>query len=102
MLEQLTCSVFSECLGTKFRIHPESGHALEVELIQALPLPSQSARGQQQGKREPFCLVFRGPEECLLPQKIYKMEHAKLGTLELFLVPIGPDQEGQRFEAIFN
>src|SRR6266849_5160998 len=97
MLEQLTCSLFSEYVGNKFRIHPGSGHPLEVELVEALPLPAHAQRGGPQRSREPFSIVFRGPRECLLPQKIYKIEHEKLGMLELFLVPIGPDQEGQRF-----
>jgi hypothetical protein len=30
------------------------------------------------------------------------MEHAAIGTFELFLVPIGPDREGMRYEAIFT
>jgi hypothetical protein len=102
MLEELTCSVFSECVGNKFRIHPVSGQSLEVELVEALPLPAHAPRGGPPRKREPFSLVFRGPRERLLPQRIYKIEHEKLGVLELFLVPIGPDQEGQRFQAVFN
>jgi hypothetical protein len=102
MLEQMTCSVFSECVGSKFRIHPGSAEPLEVELIEAHQLPSKSVGGGPQRMREPFSLVFRGPKDRLLPQKIYKIEQEKLGTLELFLVPIGPDQEGQRFEAVFN
>jgi len=37
----------------------------------------------------------------LLPQRIYPMEHAHLGVFELFLVPIGPDQHGMGYEAVF-
>jgi hypothetical protein len=46
--------------------------------------------------------VFRGPKKPELPQKIYKLEHDKLGTFELFLVPIGLDKEGMRYQAIFT
>jgi len=54
------------------------------------------------GRRQPFSIVFRGPRQILLPQRIYRMEHGAIGAFELFLVPIGPDQEGMLYEAIFT
>jgi len=30
------------------------------------------------------------------------MEHEKLGTFDLFIVPLGPDSAGMRYEVIFN
>jgi hypothetical protein len=36
-----------------------------------------------------------------LPQHIYALEHTSLGKLELFLVPIGPDERGMRYQAVF-
>ena len=45
--------------------------------------------------------LFRGPMTPLLPQRIYPLEHAQLGVFELFLVPIGPDQHGMCYEAVF-
>jgi hypothetical protein len=30
------------------------------------------------------------------------MEHEEIGALDIFLVPIGPDEEGPRYEAIFD
>jgi hypothetical protein len=52
--------------------------------------------------RAPFSLVFRGPLEPLLPQGIHRLEHDALGELDLFLVPIGPDEAGTRYEAVFG
>jgi hypothetical protein len=46
--------------------------------------------------------VFRGPGDVLLPQRIYRMEHEEIGVFDLFLVPIGPDEIGLRYEAIFT
>jgi hypothetical protein len=37
-----------------------------------------------------------------LPQATYRLEHATLGAMDVFLVPIGQDREGVRYEAIFN
>ena len=102
MLDKLTVSDFAEHLDSTFLMHPESGDPLEVKLIEATELSSGTGPGEELRKRKPFSLVFRGPKEPELPQKIYKMEHGKLGTLDLFLVPIGPDKEGVCYQAIFN
>jgi hypothetical protein len=37
-----------------------------------------------------------------LPQRIYRIEHATLGAFDLFLVPIGPDAQGLRYQAVFT
>jgi hypothetical protein len=37
----------------------------------------------------------------VLPQGIQRLSHAELGELDLFLVPIGPDAQGMRYEAAF-
>jgi hypothetical protein len=53
-------------------------------------------------RRQPFGLVFRGPAEPLLPQSIYRLAHPRLGSHDLFLVPIGRKPEGVEYEAIFT
>ncbi len=50
--------------------------------------------------RTPFSLVFGGPAEPLLGQGIRRLEHARLGAFEIFLVPIAADA-GARYEAVF-
>jgi len=102
MLDKVSVSVFVECLGSAFRIHPESGHPLEVELIEVTPLGSHCDVSSAVAQRDAFSIVFRGPAEPVLPQQIYALEHAKLGRFELFLVPLGPDSRGMRYEAVFN
>ena len=54
------------------------------------------------GGREPFALLFVGPPEPILPQRIYVFQHPGLGQFEIFIVPIGVDGEGTRYEAIFT
>jgi hypothetical protein len=46
--------------------------------------------------------VFRGGPSPPLPQRIYRVEHEALGALDILLVPLGPDELGQRYEAIFT
>ena len=71
-------------------------------MIAAARLPVHPGRGSQLRKAEPFSLMFRGPKNFVLPQCIYSLEQETLGTAAIFLVPIGPDEMGQCYEAIFN
>ena len=49
-----------------------------------------------------FSLVWRGPRDVRLEQRIYSVRHPALPPLDLFLVCIGPDAEGMRYEAVFT
>ena len=53
-------------------------------------------------KRRPFSLLFLGPCDPVLPQRIYPMSHPVLGAFELFIVPVGRDERGVRYEAVFS
>jgi hypothetical protein len=50
----------------------------------------------------PFAIVFLGPPSPILPQRIYRFEHDGIGAIEIFIVPIGRDDDGVRYEAIFT
>ena len=52
--------------------------------------------------RDTFSIVFRGDNSRILEQQIYRISNATLGELELFIVPIGPDEQGMRYEAVFS
>ncbi len=97
MLQDLTPAALEAYLGTPFRIHFGGEKPLEVVLYQV-------ARHEQHPgpRQEPFSAYFRGSYPPVLPQQIYPVEHDGLGTLEIFLVPIGPDGQGMRYEAVFN
>ena len=101
MLEKCTESVFSECKGSTFRIHVQSKAAVEVVLVDVQGHGAQPS-GEEPTGRAPFSVVFRGPMDVQLAQGTYTVDHDTLGPLDLFLVPIGPDQAGMRFEAVFN
>lgn len=52
---------------------------------------------------EYFSLLFLGPQDNLLDQGTYRLTHDRLGTFELFLVPVITGiKEGVHYEAIFN
>ena len=94
----LTCALFLERVNETFRI-TAGAESLDLQLTECSLINSPS--GESQG-RQPFSLVFRGPVSPVLAQRIYPLENKALGELELFLVPIGPDKLGMRYEAVFN
>jgi hypothetical protein len=67
---------------------------LSVDAVDALP--------PHRLREHPFSLVLRGPRTPLLPQATYPLRHPRLGTIELFLVPLGQDAQATRYEALFN
>ena len=101
MLDKLKSGDFTPYLNQKFRIHMASMEPLEVELIEVAEFGSDPVGDEASGQRRPFSIVLRGPRDTYLPQRIYPVEHAEIGRLDLFLVPLGPDQEGMRYEAVF-
>src|SRR2546430_1422310 len=100
MLETFTASTFSPFVGETFLIDAGAEAPVELELIAAEELESRFRRAD--APRMPFSIVFRGPAELRLPQRMYAMEHKEIGAFEIFLVPIGPDEHGLRYEAVFN
>ena len=97
MLQDLTHSSFEEHLNTPFRVDFGGEAPLEVVLYQVrLHEPHGGPR------KQPFSLYFRGSRQPVLPQQIYRLEHDQMGTMEVFLVPVGPDGQGMGYEAVFN
>jgi hypothetical protein len=49
-----------------------------------------------------FSLIFVAPKGPWLPQAVYPVEHPAFGIMEIFLVPIGPTQGGNGYQAVFT
>jgi hypothetical protein len=95
MLDQLTKGMFAEQVHTKFRVRLPDGPPLELELYEI-------TEGRSTPAQEQFSLLFHGPKDLNLGQGTFELEHNRLGAFPLFLVPIGPDREGMRYEVVFN
>jgi len=95
MVEAFTMEMFAPQAGSKFTMDCGNTGAVELTLDSVNDLGS-SARHIQ------FSMIFSGPQNSPLKQGIYRLEHGKLGTLNLFLVPIGKDQNRVQYEAIVN
>ena len=102
-LDTLTPGAFSECIGQTFRLHLDPLGWVEAELIDVTPAGSRTVEAARAvGRREPFSIVLRAPGDRLAPQRSYTLENERLGRLDVFLVPIGPDALGMRYEAVFG
>lgn len=98
MLETLTLTNFS--VGDTFKVYYGAEQPLEIILAKASP----GRHKMPIAKREPFSLIFKGSKKSWLPQGSYRMEHGRLGTFEICIVPIMPlagDQESYYYEAFF-
>ena len=88
---------FESCVGQIFQLAATPAPiALTLAEARALGISGPGA------SRQPFALTFRGIPALRLPQATYRLEHATLGAMEIFLVQVATDATASHFEAIFN
>jgi hypothetical protein len=97
MLEQLTIADFAGLEGKSVTLQfgdtEQAGEVIEVCAL----------TGGKPDGREAFSVVVRsGPVDPYWPQGTYILDHPRHGPLKLFLVPIGPDETGMRYEINFS
>lgn len=101
-LEQLSFEAFTQVVNTNFRVWVDTADFLQLQLCEISP-PQVTAAGGTKGQAfENFALVFRGPADRVLPQRIYTFESAALGRFDLFIVPFSRDQNFTSYQATFN
>ena len=96
-LATITKETFDAHRGERFLLRVSADRTIELELLETEPLPTRA-----QATRQAFLVRFRANDRGHVPQQIYPLEHATLGTFELFLVPAGPDAVGMRYDAVFS
>jgi hypothetical protein len=82
-------------IQTIFRVHRPDSPRLELTL-------SEVEDGASTPTQEQFLLFFYGSADSNLGQGTFELEHESLGQLQIFLVPIGIDSRGIRYQAVFN
>lgn len=90
-------SVFSEHVGSLFRIEVGQEEYVNAKLVEAKALGG-STLGIESPSREPFSLLFELPEGVDLRQQTYNVSQGDFGEVPLFLVPVGPGE----MESIFS
>ena len=94
-IAELSAADFAPRINDDFHIVTPGGR-LELKLVEVREL------GVAMRKGGAFALTFLSPPGPFLPQAIYPLDHPALGTLELFLVPLGPKGGGNSYEAVFT
>ncbi|EIC29892.1 DUF6916 family protein [Methylomicrobium album] len=97
MLEALTKENWEACLNEDFQVQIDDRNAVDMKLV------SVSGFGRSlNGRREAYSLLFQGPGQPVLVQRIYRVQQPQLGSMDIFLVPVGKDAGGIQYEAVFT
>jgi len=99
MDERLTEASFTKQLNTVFRVKVSTPQPVELKLVE---VKGYAGGANEHSGMERFSLYFNGPGDLELPQRTYELEHAQLGSLDIFLVSIARDERGFRYESVFN
>src|SRR5262245_40085393 len=105
-LRDLTIETAKPLEGTKFQVTLPDGRTTPMTLDEVLPFGRPGHRGARRRAgakplREPFSLYLVGDPSVLLPQGMYTLR-GEVETLEnVFLVPIGQDEQATEYEAVF-
>ncbi len=103
MTDILEIDVFRPHEGSVFNLRNGVADTIELQLIEVRNMKIEDGNRRSEFRQEPFRLTFRGgAPDIYLPQQIYNLTHDILGSIDVFLVPIGPDSEGMCYEAIYN
>ena len=98
MSELLHVSDFAPWLNQTFPIRFTQEVTLPAELIQV-----NEVDGYSPIERKPFSIVFRTEQTAeYYQQAVCILQHPEKGELALFLVPLGLDSQGMRYEAVFS
>jgi hypothetical protein len=73
-----------------------TGGAVPLKLVNVDPAGNSGRAGGA------FSLIFVAPKGLRQPQAIYPVKHPALGVMEIFLVPVGPTQGGDGYQAVFT
>lgn len=97
-MELLTLAHFAACVDQTFAAAMNDGEVPFV-LVEARPIQGSPPQGAM---RAPFSLLFRNDSPFLFPQQMYRMRHARMGEVGIFLVPIARERDGFLYQAVFN
>lgn len=97
-MKQLHVADFADKVGQLFQLV----HAQEtVDLRLSKAEPGQNTRPGS--GRESFSLYFTTVQPVFLDQAIHLLRHPEMGEVQIFLTPIGRNEDGTfNYQAVFN
>ena len=103
MTSQLEKTVFSDFLNDRFQVQIKDTESFDFTLVEVESLKSHgSSKKSVQVRTKPFSLIFIGPSQPIFKQRIYHLIHPRLGSMDMFLVPVGETEAGIEYQAVFN
>jgi uncharacterized protein DUF6916 len=101
---ELVSETFAPHVGETFEAQLASGETLDLVLTECEETPyGEPDDLRERLGRMPFSLLFHSADrDRYAPQQTLTLRHPELGELELFVVPLGPDDRGMRYEAVVN
>jgi hypothetical protein len=98
-LHDATAALFRAHLCTSFRVRSRGcGDDSRAHLVLAEVSERRLTRNVEQ-----FSLIFHAPPGTVIPDGIHTLEHAALGRLDLFIVPVGaPNVRRTVYQACFS
>jgi hypothetical protein len=99
MAEFQTAAEYAKHLNTIFGVPIDETRSVDLKLVAVTP---KRVEPHEQAGMERFSALFSGPLDAPLPQQIYRITHPEMGEFEIFLVAIGQEPDGFRYEAVYN
>lgn len=94
----ITGSEFQSQTGTDFFIHFTNEVISTAQLEKVVHLPPYATM-----ERKPFSILLQTTQkDQYYPQAIYNIEQPALGSMQIFLVPVGCNKMGMQYEAVFS
>jgi hypothetical protein len=101
-LYHLRQASYTPFLNTTFRLqHPHGPVSAELVEITNL-VPRRHHKKKVADGEECFALLFEETTGEAVTQGSYTLQHPRMGTFQLFLVPVGRGAKGHYLEAIVN
>jgi hypothetical protein len=99
-LSDLGYAQFSAVAGTTFQVSDETEEPAPLKLVEVNQRKQRAGNSAAGG--EAFSLLFAGPKNRFLPQRLYFFAHETMGRFPLFIVPVGQDATTFHYEAVFS
>src|SRR4051812_30410277 len=97
-IQFLTASDFLAQMGQDFFIHFTKKATTTAQLDNVVDLP-----GYANLERKPFSILLQTTQkEYYYQQAIYTIDQPVLGSMQIFLVPMGANYKGMQYEAVFS
>ena len=101
-LAALDSAGFQGLLHSRFQVQAGGAADVELELVEVTPGRRFGSQSAGAAEYESFSVLFEGSDAVPLAQGIHSFAHATLGSLELFIVPVGRRGRRLQYEAVFN